>query len=298
MIAPVRDGEMGWIGACSRVVKVVSRARHREQNDHEMFGTLEVKPLSLPGGNVDVVMMAINGAKVGLLSYDQSAAKAHRAVVWPELSQALIREKVGVACDFMVFSPGESASGLYRTILEGTHKAIKPSLRQALANQVLGKCEGWLKLFESPVQLAEPSPQDLAGHLAMDWKNKIFNDHAFLSAADVAAKMGSTATNRSAQASRMECQGLIFSVKHQQKLHYLACQIRHEQPLPIFKDLIALFKEHLGDSFDGWDLAAFLLQPNSYLSGVKPIKLILNEAKSRDRVIEIAKAHLQSPDVY
>ncbi|WP_428380922.1 hypothetical protein [Nevskia ramosa] len=114
---------------------------------------------------------------------------------------------------------------------------------------------------------------------AAGWKGRFLAQHEVLEAAAFLEDPGS-------KAKELEYEGKVFSIDHKGRKWYPAFQLRDGLPRPVIQSLIACFKGHLGERFEGWDLALFLCQPSGYLRNVSPADLL--DKDGSDEKISIA----------
>ncbi|WP_273457143.1 hypothetical protein [Nevskia ramosa] len=93
------------------------------------------------------------------------------------------------------------------------------------------------------------------------------------------------------KAKQLEFEGKAFSIDHEGRKWYPAFQLRDGRPRPVIQALIACFKGHLGERFQGWDLALFLFQPSGHLQGAVPTD-ILDSRESDKLILMAANAYL------
>ncbi|WP_273455987.1 hypothetical protein [Nevskia ramosa] len=95
----------------------------------------------------------------------------------------------------------------------------------------------------------------------------------------------------SSKAEQLEFEGKVFSIHYKARKWYPAFQFRDGRPRPVIRSLIACFRSHLGERFQGWDLALFLCQSNGYLQGDSPVDL-LDVSGSDEQILTAANAYL------
>lgn len=119
---------------------------------------------------------------------------------------------------------------------------------------------------------------------AAGWKGRFLGQHVVLQAAAALEAPDS-------KVDQLEREGRVFSIEHEGRKWYPAFQLRDGLPRPVIQSLIACFKGHLGERFEGWDLALFLCQSNGYLQGESPIDL-LDVSGSDEQLLMAANAYL------
>lgn len=119
---------------------------------------------------------------------------------------------------------------------------------------------------------------------AADWKGRFLAQHEVLEAAAFLEAPDRTAD-------QLEREGKVFSIVHKGRKWYPAFQLRDGLPRPLIQSLIACFKGHLGEHFEGWDLALFLCQPSGYLQGAVPADLI-STPRRHEQILMAANAYL------
>lgn len=145
---------------------------------------------------------------------------------------------------------------------------------------------------ERPLTLSHSDDSPPADRPTLAWREWFVKTVECLTAAQVAQEGGHQAKNTSATASRWTSEGKIFSVRHAGQLLYPAFQFRHGQPLPV----IARILRALGNDPTGWDYAFFLVTPNAYLGGDRPMDK-LHDNKMEEQLVRLADRHSHPADV-
>lgn len=135
-----------------------------------------------------------------------------------------------------------------------------------------------------PTLLDRPPPEAIEqARRNAQARNDFLRQYEVLEAEEVHALYGSRAKNKSALAARWRAEGRSFAVEHEGRLLYPAFQFDAQgRPKSIIADILVA----LGDRVGGWQIALWLVSPNAWLDGAKPLDLLDDDP---DRVLDAAR---------
>ena len=141
-----------------------------------------------------------------------------------------------------------------RRLVAGLNSRHDASVEQVVDEVLAGVAAG-----------ASHSEED--GRREAEFRRRLLHDVGTYGAAEVAARAGSAATNRSQLAYSWRKEGRIFAVPVRGELRYLAFQFDDDgQPLPVVADVLAAL-----DGWSEWRVAAWFVTANGLLDRHQPV---------------------------
>lgn len=114
-------------------------------------------------------------------------------------------------------------------------------------------------------------------------RTRLLEEYGYLSAAEIADRVGSRASNRSALAGRWKGEGLVFSVIHKGSSLFPLFQFGEDgRPLPIVRRVLRIFRE---DPMTDWQVALWFIARNGWLDDRRPVDLLTSDG---DAVVRAA----------
>jgi hypothetical protein len=114
---------------------------------------------------------------------------------------------------------------------------------------------------------------------------ELFEEFGFLTAGDVSDLAGSTATNRSALATRWRKEGRIFAIPRHGTLYYPLFQFGEDgRPLPAIAEVLAAFK---GAGMSDWEVALWFTSGNGWLDDRRPVDVLAPDPEA----VVVAASH-------
>jgi len=103
----------------------------------------------------------------------------------------------------------------------------------------------------------------------------LLEEFGFLTAAEVSELAGSTASNRSALATRWRKEGKIFAVPHHGGLYYPLFQFGEDgRPLPVVADVLSTFRRV---GMDDWETALWFTGGNGWIDDRRPVDVLCED---------------------
>ncbi|MGA3346421.1 MAG: hypothetical protein ABSC76_16295 [Terracidiphilus sp.] len=146
-------------------------------------------------------------------------------------------------------------------------------------------------LTEPDVRDEDCTSTEDADDVTVQWRHQFMETVECWTSATVADQSTSTATNKSAIASRWLREGKIFSISYKGQRKFPSFQFQNGSPAPAIAKVIEMFPVHARD----WNLAFFFSTPNPYIGGHKPHELIRSNP---DRLISLAQRFAHPADVF
>lgn len=176
-------------------------------------------------------------------------------------------------------------------LIEGMIKITRAS-----APRLAGK---WVKTMKMPrvaplssAVHAAPSAAEVAHLLLNAEARKAFlAEFGTLTSGEVAALVGSSATNRAALANRWKAEGRIFAIETGGHTLFPAFQFSGDdgQPRPVIAEILAVLQPRLS----GWQTALWFTGRNGWLGGKRPVDVLASNPSS---VLEAARQETEAFD--
>lgn len=131
----------------------------------------------------------------------------------------------------------------------------------------------------------------LEARMMAEAQEAILNGATWLTASEIAAMAGFSASNPSAQPSKWKRDGAIFAIRHNGTEYYPSYALDKNRGYRPFKELarvLAVFK----DRKDTWKIAYWFGSVNSALGGKRPCDVFTSEP---DRVVAAAEREVEGP---
>jgi hypothetical protein len=145
-------------------------------------------------------------------------------------------------------------------------------------------------VIEAMLPDSVPSPAE-AWHAQQNAqaRSELLKEFGALTTEQVADQAGSTASNRSALASRWHSEGRIIGVPWHGRMLYPAFQFRDGRPSPIVERAGAILRNR---GLSGWPLALWFTTPSGWLWDRRPVDLLDEDP---DRVLAASDEALSLP---
>jgi hypothetical protein len=115
-------------------------------------------------------------------------------------------------------------------------------------------------------------------------RQELIDEFGLYGSDEIAEFAGSTATNRSATASRWLASGKIFAVNHKGARLVPAFQFGTDgQPRPVIGEVLAVLEQY---GLDGWETALWFTTESGWLDDRRPVDLLTGKP---DEVVEAAR---------
>jgi DNA-directed RNA polymerase sigma subunit (sigma70/sigma32) len=179
------------------------------------------------------------------------------------------------------------------SISEGTvQKILVNATRSLLADlaRTVGTRQRLEDLIDVMLPESVPSPAE-AWHAqqSAQARSELLKEFGALTAEQVADQAGSTASNRSALASRWHSEGRTIGVPFHGRTLYPAFQFRDGRPSPIVERAGAILRNR---GLSGWSLALWFTTPSGWLWDRRPVDLLDEDP---ERVLAAAGEALSLP---
>lgn len=188
-----------------------------------------------------------------------------------------------------VSAEGDEADAGLSTIDGVRITGVTSPLRRAVASAVtraLGERESMVGLIDllSPSTEILPPPTVLQARRNAAARVELLKEYGGLKASEVADLAGSTASNRSALATRWRKEGRVFVVSHQGTVYYPMLQFGEDgRPLPLVADVLEVFAPMV---MGEWEVALWFTARNGWLDDRRPVDLL---AEAPEAVLDAAR---------
>jgi hypothetical protein len=124
----------------------------------------------------------------------------------------------------------------------------------------------------------------LQAHRNAEARQELIEEFGLYDSDQVAEVAGSSATNRSATASRWFAAGRIFTVTHDGARVYPSFQFGTDgQPRPVIANVLEVFRPY---GLDGWETALWFTTTSGWLDDERPVDLLTREP---EQIVEAAQ---------